>query len=98
MLNQNTYFVLTEINHHFETASCCHILYGDGKLEGEFHGSRLTAGGRPAVINRSRWRCVIFVVFPVLVVLLVVAGGGGAAVRPINPLLLTKQTNTSLSI
>ena len=30
MLNQNTYFVLTEINHHFDTPSSCHILYGDG--------------------------------------------------------------------
>ena len=31
MLNRNTFFALTEINHHFKTESRCHIIYGDNK-------------------------------------------------------------------
>ena len=31
MLNQNTFFSVTEINDNFETNSACHIIYGDGK-------------------------------------------------------------------
>ena len=30
MLNQNTFFSVTEINSNFQTNSACHIIYGDG--------------------------------------------------------------------
>jgi hypothetical protein len=31
MLNQNTFFTVTEIDHNFKAASACHILYNDCK-------------------------------------------------------------------
>jgi len=31
MLNQNTFFSLSEITDNFETKSACHLIYGDGK-------------------------------------------------------------------
>jgi hypothetical protein len=30
MLNQNTFFTVSEINANFKTDSACHIIYGDG--------------------------------------------------------------------
>lgn len=31
MLNQNTFFSLSEINDSFQSKSACHIVYGDRK-------------------------------------------------------------------
>ena len=30
MLNQNTFFSVTEINSNFKTNSACHVIFGDG--------------------------------------------------------------------
>ena len=35
MLNQNTFFSVTELNDSFETPSACHIIYGDKGLNTE---------------------------------------------------------------
>ena len=35
MLNQNTFFSVTELNDSFETPSACHIIYGDKDLNTE---------------------------------------------------------------
>ncbi len=32
MLNQNTFFSLSEIGDNFKSKSACHIIYGDSKL------------------------------------------------------------------
>ena len=31
MLNQNTFFAVSEIDHQYKTPSACHFIYGDGK-------------------------------------------------------------------